>query len=116
MLLLKVHLLPFDKNENDDILEISRAPGPHDLLELEYIPGKGTHHRFWLNRRDAEAYVHDLIEGLTHDTDPWDKIQFTPVTGPAVMYFVSDLGENDVRRCIMNTVHTLLLADVQVSR
>jgi len=116
MLLLKVHLVSFDKEEKDDVLEISRAPGPHDLLELEYIPGKGSHHRFWLNRRDTESYVYDFLESLSHDTDPWDKIQITPVTGPAVMYFVSDLGENNVRNCIMHTVHTLLLADVEVSR
>jgi len=118
MLLLKIHLLPFDTNNvKDDIIEVSRPVDvPHDMLSIEYIPSKGKTHQFWLNRRDTENYLVDTIESLTHDTDPWDKIQITPMIGPAVLYHISDLDDSNVRRCLLNICHMLFLADITITR
>ena len=117
MLLLKIHLLPTDSNQKDDEIEFTRpVDSPHEMIAVRYTPGKGTAYRFWLNRRDVREYIDNLLVSLTHDTDPFDKFQFTPSIGPAILYHVADLDDSTVRHTIAGNVYMLFITDIEVSR
>jgi hypothetical protein len=44
------------------------------------------------------------------DLDPWEKIQISPITGPSILFHVTDLGTAE--EIIMDTIDGLLYTDV----
>ena len=65
---------------------------------------------FILSRSGVRRYLGNLFQSLQMDQDPWEKVQISPVTGPSIMYHVSDL--NDAEDIIMETIDSLLYTDV----
>lgn len=108
--LLSIWLIHSGDNE-DDKIEFIRGERAEETLRVEYSPGESrTKYVFILSRSGVRRYLGNLFQSLQLDQDPWEKVQISPVTGPSIMYHVSDL--NDAEDIIMETIDGLLYTDV----
>lgn len=110
MKLLTIRLfIDGEPEENDERISFYRnSQFPVGTTEILYEPGdSNTTYRFWVTPEGLDRYINDLLESLTHDVKPFDSIQVAPATGPAIVYEVAELGEINVRRCVLNTIRGL---------
>jgi hypothetical protein len=114
MNLLTVWLISNDESREDDKIEFDRSTSAHSNIDVTYTPATtstSVHtYSFTVTREGARRYLGNLFQSLQMDLDPWDKVQITPATGPAIMYHVSDL--DSAEDVIMSTVDELLYTDV----
>lgn len=110
MQLLTIWLIAHD-NRKDDRITFSRSTNSSNPFSVVYQAGDiPTKYNFTLTRGGVRTYLGNLFRALQLDQDPWEKVQITPATGPAIIYHVNDLeAAEDV---VMGTIDTLLYADV----
>jgi hypothetical protein len=108
MNLLKIWLIPHDSpNEKDDVILFERTNNESDTIHVKYTPGDvKVSYNFTLNRDGTRKYILNLLNSLTKDADPWNKLQFAPAIGPAIMYYVVDV--EDSIDTIMDTIDSLV--------
>ena len=113
MLVLTVWLIYNDRERRDDKIDVFRGESATDQLRVTFTPGDSASHsiyRFKFSREEARRYLANVFGALRFDQDPAEKIQISPVTGPPVMYHVSDL--EDAEEPIMATVDQVLYTDI----
>lgn len=100
--------------ERDDIVYFKRTDNP-DLIVVTYHPGesRSTSYTFYATLSKVEDYIWNLLRSLDLDTDPFQKIQVTPKTGPAIIYEISDLSDSRTRNLIHSTIMYALETNVE---
>ena len=100
-------------NERDDEIQVTRTLEVNEILSVKFTPGDsatGSVYRFKMTRSQLKRYLGNLFYSVVRDNDPFEKVQISPVTGPAIMYHVSDLQE--CQDAIMETIEDLLYTSV----
>jgi hypothetical protein len=112
MNLLSIWLIRSD-DRKDDQIDFKRGRDAMAPLNVSYKPGDiKTTYNFTLTRGGVRTYLGNLFRALQADQDPWEQVQISAVTGPAIMYHVSDLeAAEDI---IMGTIDTALYANVEL--
>jgi hypothetical protein len=88
-----------------------------DYVEFNYRDGdKPGSYTFELHKTEATEYISDLLTSLAHDADPFEYIQVTTPTGPAVLYNVWELADEDMSETIQNQIHRGLCGEVYYNR
>lgn len=112
MNLLSVWLIhPGDRR--DEKIEFLRGEHASETLRVRYTPSDsatGSTYVFILTRSGVRRYLGNLFQSLQMDLDPWEKVQISPVTGPSIIFHVSDL--ENAEEIIMDTIDSLLYTDV----
>jgi hypothetical protein len=111
MNLLSIWLVASD-DRKDDRITFTRGSRAIETVNVKYTPGDtNTTYSFILSRANVRSYLGRLFRSLPLDQDPWEKVQITPATGPAIMYHVNDL--ETAEDIIMETIDNLLYTDVE---
>ena len=63
---------------------------------------------------EVQRHVRNILNSLTYDTDPFERVQLILPAAPSVFYHVSDLDNVDVRDLIYDMIDDALDADVDV--
>lgn len=112
MNLLSIWLVhPGDRE--DDRIDFIRGDRATETMRVRYAPGDsvtGTAYTFILTRSGVRRYLGNMFRSLQMDLDPWEKIQISPITGPSILFHVTDLGTAE--EIIMDTIDGLLYTDV----
>lgn len=115
MNLLSVWLIhPGDRE--DDRIDFIRGERATETMRVRYAPGDSrsrTAYTFILTRAGVRRYLGNMFQSLQMDLDPWEKVQISPVTGPSIIFHVSDL--ESAEEIIMDTIDGLLYTDVAVA-
>jgi len=113
MLVLTIWLIYSDSNRRDDKIDVYRGESATDQLRITFTPGDSLSrsiYRFKFSRDEARRYLGNVFGALRFDQDPAEKVQISPVTGPPVMYHVSDL--EDAEEAVMATIDQVLYTDI----
>jgi hypothetical protein len=112
MNLLSVWLI-HNSDKPDDRIDFIRGEHATETMRVRYTPGDshyGSVYVFTLSRSGVRRYLGNLFQSLQLDMDPWEKVQISPVSGPSIIYHVSDL--DSAEEVIMDTIDGLLYMDV----
>jgi hypothetical protein len=110
--LLSIWLLRTEGGRDDEI-EIRRTLEVNEILHVKFTPGDsstGSIYRFKMTRSQLKRYLGNMFYSVVRDNDPFEKVQISPITGPAIMYHVNDLQE--CQDAIMETIEDLLYTSV----
>jgi len=110
MNILSVWLI-HNSDKPDDKFEFIRGSHASETMRVRYTPGDSEHgsvYNFILTRSGVRRYLGNIFQSL--QMDPWEKVQISPVSGPSIVYHVSDLG--DAEELIMDTIDGLLYLDI----
>jgi hypothetical protein len=102
-----------NSDKPDDRIDFIRGEHASETMRVRYTPGdsdRGSVYVFILSRGGVRRYLGNIFQSLQLDMDPWEKVQISPVTGPSIIYHVSDLAEAE--ELIMDTIDGLLYMDV----
>jgi len=113
MLVLTIWLIYNDHERRDDKIDVFRGESATDQLKIAFAPGDSASrsiYRFKFSRDEARRYLGNVFGALRFDQDPAEKFQISPVTGPPVMYHVSDL--EDAEEAVMATIDQVLYTDI----
>lgn len=102
------------KGRKDDVI-IFTPRG--DYVEVSYKDGdKPGTYTFELHREEITMYISDLLLGLSKDADPFEYIQVTPSTGPAVLYNTWELADYTMADVIQRQISRSLHGEVYYNR
>lgn len=95
-----------DSESSDDILRVYETDSP-ETFRLTFKPTDYTRRQneFQYSKHQTMCYISDILKSLAHDIDPFDRIQVTTSTQPAVMYDILDLEEERIRHLIEDMIH-----------
>jgi hypothetical protein len=113
MNLVTLWIIPVDKTDNDDKIEINRGSRATEMVDVTFTPGDKktkTVYSFSLTRSGVGRYLENLLFSLTKDQDPFEKIQVSTTLAPSIMYHVSDLEE--VQSTIISLIEDALYVDI----
>jgi hypothetical protein len=103
-------------DQADDVITIQSCSGS-TLFSVKYSPNDTkTVYRFMMDRRRTLEYVYNMLDTLSRDTDPFDRIQLTTRVAPSVVYHISDLNDEDVCDMLMDTLVLALDTKPEVLR
>lgn len=114
MNLLSVWLIHSGDRE-DDRIDFIRGERATETMRVRYAPGDSkskTAYTFILTRSGVRRYLGNMFQSLQMDLDPWEKVQISPVTGPSIIFHISDL--ENAEKIIMDTIDSLLHMDVVI--
>lgn len=95
--------------QRDDIFYFSNIPGVENTYSVRYAPNdvNGAYH-FTLHHRDLHGYIHDMLNSLSDDVEPFERFQVSSRVSPSIVYELTDLYSEAVRDSIYNTVSLAL--------
>ena len=113
MNLVTLWIIPVDKTDDDDKIEINRGSRATEMVDVTFTPGDKktkTVYSFSLTRSGVGRYLENLLFSLTKDQDPFEKVQVSTTLAPSIMYHVSDLEE--VHSTIISLIEDALYVDI----
>lgn len=117
--LATIHLIYADKRKDDVITFYRNDRMPFEMTEVLYAPADlKVSYRTWIHKHSIGSYLHRIFDGLERDVDPFDRVQFTPCNGPAVLYHVGDLHDSrrgpSAAHDIVNSLLDIVNSDIAV--
>jgi hypothetical protein len=105
----------------------SRDSRPDDVLTVRFTDTRNSYRVVyksgdWETRTnvvhmsygEVQRHVRNILNSLTYDTDPFERVQVFLPAAPSVFYHVSDLDNEDVRDLIYDMIEDAMDADLEV--
>jgi hypothetical protein len=105
----------FSDERPDDSLYVYRTESPNQF-KVVFIPGDFENTRKnvgYLDRNVLQRHIHNILNSLSHDMDPFERVQVLTSMSPSVFYHVSDLENARTRDIIYDMIDDALDMDVE---
>lgn len=93
--------------QSDNVISIFNMGdrGMHDMYKVTYKPhDTSCSYTFYYTRYRLMNYVHNLLQTLNSDIEPFSHIQVMTLVAPTVLYDIADLGDTETRSEIMESL------------
>jgi hypothetical protein len=104
-------LRPGEHEDSDDVITASTSKASPDLFHISYRPGDTdarVSYQATMSRSTLMDYVQDILESMTLDVDPFDRIQLLTDIHPTVMYSASDMDNRSTRNLLRDMIYSSL--------
>lgn len=98
----------------DDVLTVYRSQ-VEDQFKVVFAPGDYEIKKNvgYLDRHVLQRHIHNILNSLTHDMDPFERVQVLTSMAPSVFYHVSDLENASTRDLIYDMIDDALDINVE---
>lgn len=100
----------FRDDRPDDSLTIYGTEDPNQF-KVVFIPGDFENTRKnvgYIDRHLLQRHIHNILNSLSHDVDPFERVQLITAMAPSVFYHVSDLENARTRDLIYDMIDDAL--------
>ena len=109
---LQLHFQPKDSvsSRTDDVLSVFADEDYPDYFHVTSRPSDSGRTEFSFSMSDIALmdHIENIVDGLVHDSDPYEYLQITSNIGPAILYHVSELDTSSVRKNLLRLIWTSL--------
>jgi hypothetical protein len=110
----KVKLFFTRRVGSDDIVQLFDDETHVDMVRVVYTPGDHTKksNEFYLTSRDVLSYVNNIVQSMTHDTDPFDFMQIQTAIHPSIMFSAMDLSSRRIQDLLDDMIFQAIRVNV----